>query len=624
MAIGGEGSGNRFRLRVLWMCRAALVVCLISRLIQFWSVFCIMKKPLKKMFPFLSWKSEVKKETVRKDLLAGLIGAVIVLPQGVAFATIAGLPPEYGLYSAIIPAIVAALWGSSWHLVSGPTTAISLVVFASLSPLAAAGSPEYVSLAITLSFLVGLIQLFMGWMQLGSLVNFISHTVVIGFTAGAGILIASNQVKNFFGIPVPQGSSFYETWEYFFSNLGAANGYVALIGIVTLLVGVLFKVRFRKIPYMIPAILVGSLLGFFLNQHFGQEVTGIRTIGSLPSSLPPFSLPRVDIETFGLLASSALAITLLALTEAVAIARAVGLKSGQHIEGNQEFIGQGLSNIAGSFFSAYPSSGSFNRSGLNFEAGAKTPLASVFASIFLAVIVLFVAPLAAYLPLAVMASVLFLVAWGLIDFHHMRSIVRASRSEGILLFVTFISTLFIELEFAVFIGILLSLALYLRRASHPAVLRYVPDPKHPKQKFSSSDTLLACPQLEIVRLDGALFFGSVEHVESELLRLEAEGKGRKFLLLVCTGISSIDLSGADMLMNKAKRLRKVGGDLYLSNVNPSVLNILENGGYLDVLGKANVFSSKHEALASIVRKKLDGDICGTCEIRIFHECPARV
>ncbi len=582
-----------------------------------------MEQRLSKIFPFLTWKSQVNRFSLRKDTLAGLVGAIIVLPQGVAFATIAGLPPEYGLYSAIVPAIIAALWGSSWHLVSGPTTAISLVVFASVSPMAAVGSAEYVGLAITLSFLVGAIQLIMGWMQLGSLVNFISHTVVIGFTAGAAILIASNQVKNFFGIAVPQGSSFSETWHYFFTNLASMNWYVVLVGAVTLVVGIAVKTWFRRIPYMIPAILAGSVLGFFLNEHYGAAMTGIRTVGSIPATLPPVSLPELDLETVGMLSSSALAITLLALTEAVAIARAVGLKSGQHIDGNQEFIGQGASNVIGSFFSAYPSSGSFNRSGLNFEAGAKTPLASVFASVFLAVIVLFVAPLAAFLPLAVMAAVLFLVAWGLVDFHHIRSIVKASRSESALLLVTFVSTLLIELEFAIFIGILLSLALYLRRAARPAVVRYVPDPEHPKRKFSVVENLPLCPQLETVRIDGSLFFGSVEHVESEFLRLESAGKGRKFLLLVCTGISHIDLAGADMLVHRAERLRRAGGDLFLSNVNPVVLEVLESGGYVDVLGKENIFTSKSEALAAIVKKKLSHEICASCTARIFHECPER-
>lgn len=575
-------------------------------------------------FPFLKWRHQVTELTLRKDVLAGIIGAIIVLPQGVAFATIAGLPPEYGLYSAIVPAIVAALFGSSWHLVSGPTTAISLVVFASISPLAQVGSHDYVSLAITLSLLVGAIQLLMGWMKLGSLVNFISHTVVIGFTGGAGILIASNQVKNFFGIAVPQGSSFSETWGYFFRHLGAVNGYVFLVAVSTLVVGIIVKKWFRKIPYMIPAILVGSLFGYFLNEYYGVAVTGIRTVGSLPAILPPISLPKFDLQTIRLLSSSALAITLLALTEAVAIARAVGLKSGQHVDGNQEFIGQGVSNIIGSFFSAYPSSGSFNRSGLNFEAGASTPLASVFASVFLAVIVLFVAPLAAYLPLAVMASVLFLVAWGLIDFHHIRGIVHASRSEATLLLVTFVSTLFIELEFAVFIGILLSLALYLRRAAHPAVVRYVPNPEHPNRKFEASTIHPTCPQLETVRIDGSLFFGSVEHIESEFLRMEAEGAGRQYLLLVCAGISHIDLAGADMLVHWAEHLRKSGGDLFLVKVNESVMDVLESGGYVDMLGKRNIFVSKNEALAAIVRQRLDAGVCATCTARIFHECPGKI
>lgn len=580
-----------------------------------------MQHNLRRFFPFFVWRDRVTPETLKRDTLAGLIGALIVLPQGVAFATIAGLPPEYGLYSAIVPAIMAALWGSSWHLVSGPTTAISLVVFASLSPLAEPGSQQYVTLAITLSLLVGIIQLGMGWMRLGSLVNFISHTVVIGFTAGAGILIASNQLKNFFGIMLPQGSSFIETWIGFFSQLGTINWYVTAVGIVTLFTGIAVRRWFKKVPYMIPALLVGSLFGLFLNAQFGVAVTGIRTIGAIPATLPPFSWPSLDLDTIGLLASSALAITLLALTEAVAIARAIALRSEQTIDGNQEFIGQGVSNIAGSFFSAYPASGSFNRSGLNYEAGAQTPLSSVAASVFLAVIVVFVAPLATYLPLPVMAAILFLVAWGLVDFSHIRGIIKASHSETGLLVVTFLSTLLIELEFAIFVGILISLALYLRKAARPLVTRYLPDPMHPKRRFSGRRSLPTCPQLETVRIDGALFFGSTEHVEHRFRALEQEGPSRQHVLLICTGISFIDLAGADMLIILAKRLRRRGGDLFLSNVNDKVLSVLERGGYLDTLGRDHVFVSKNEALVAIVEKSLDPAVCTPCTARIFHECP---
>lgn len=574
------------------------------------------------VFPFLEWKKKVTKETLRKDSIAGFIGAFAVLPQAVAFATIAGLPPQYGIYAAIVPAIIAALFGSSKHLVSGPTTAISLVVFASLVPHATPGTNEFISLAITLSFLVGAIQLVMGWMRLGSLLNFISHTVIVGFTAGAAILIASSQLKNFLGIAVPQGSSFYETLGAILSHINEANPYIVLVAMTTLLTGILFRRYFKKIPYMLPAILAGSLLGFALNHFLTPAVTGLQTIGAIPASLPPLSLPNLDLKTISLLASSAFAVTLLALTEAAAIAHAIALRSGDRINTNREFIGQGLSNVFGSFFSAYPASGSFNRSGLNYEAGAQTPLASVFAALALIVIVLFVSPLAAYLPLAVMAAILFLVAWGLIDFHHIHGIWRASYREFALLLVTFLSTLFIELEFAIFIGTFFSIALYLHRSSSPAVLTYLPDPLHNQPRFSTNIQGPRCPQLSVVRIEGALFFGSVNDVETKLHHIKEKHPQEKYLLAVLDSVPVIDLAGLDMFVREKELRQKQGGDLFLTNLSSKTREAFERSGHMDKIGRENIFVSKNEALKKII-PLLDKDICSTCPARIFRECPKK-
>ena len=420
------------------------------------------------LFPFLRWCGRVNRGTLKVDFLAGLTGAVVVLPQGVAFATIAGMPPEYGLYAGIVPAIVAALWGSSWHLVSGPTTAASIVVYSGLSVLAEPGSADYVRLALTLTLMVGVLELAMGIARLGSLVNFISHSVVVGFTAGAAFLIAANQFKNFFGIEIPRGLHFHEMLGTLLLNLEHLNPLVTGVGVATLALGLAVRHWFPRFPYMIAAMVGGSLIAFALNQVLGVDHTGIRTVGALPSGLPPLSMPDFSLGTIRQLAPVVLATTLFALTEAVSIARSIGARTHQHIDGNQEFIGQGLSNIAGSFFSGYVATGSFNRSGLNFQAGAKTPLAAVSAGVLLAGVVVLVAPLAAYLPNAAMAAILFLVAWGLIDFHAIRNILRTSRSETGVLAVTFFSTLFLELEFAIMAGVLLSLGLYLNRTSRPS------------------------------------------------------------------------------------------------------------------------------------------------------------
>jgi SulP family sulfate permease len=569
-------------------------------------------------FPFLLWWPRVDRGALRGDLTAGLTGAIVVLPQGVAFATIAGLPPEYGLYSAMVPAVIAALFGSSWHLVSGPTTAISIVVFGMVSPLAEPGSPDYISLVLTLTFLVGVIQLAMGLGRLGTLVNFISHTVVIAFTAGAAILIAASQLKNFFGVPIPRGASFLQTIQALVAQIGEINPYVTTVGAITLLAGLVARRWVPRFPYMIVAMLVGSIAGVVLNRLLGPAVTGIHTVGALPGGLPPLSYPVLSLDVVKQLGGSAFAVTMLALTEAVSIARAIAVRSEQRIDGNQEFIGQGLSNVLGSFFSSYASSGSFNRSGLNYEAGARTPLAAAFASGFLALVLLLVAPLAAYLPVAAMAGILFLVAWGLIDFHHIHTIVRASRSETAILAVTFFSTLFLELEFAIYAGVILSLVVYLNRTSRPPVHALVPEGIDPGRSFAAGRGL-ECSQIKIVQVHGSLFFGAIDHVQQQLQAIDGANPLQKHVLVVADGINFADIAGAEMLSREARRRQKMGGGLYLIGVKDRTLEALRKGACLEVIGEENIFDSEARAIERI-RAGLDKDVCKRCERRVFDAC----
>ena len=311
----------------------------------------------------------VDRRSLRADALAGLTGTIILVPQAVAYASIAGLPPEYGLYTAIIPVIVSALFGSSLHLVSGPTAALSIVIFATLSPLAEPGSAAYIQLALTLTLMSGVLMLLMGLARLGFLVNFISHSVVLGFTAGAAVLIAASQLKNFFGVSVAASASFVETLSRFAHELSHTNLFVLSVGCVTLLAGIATRRYLPKVPHMISAMLIGSLFAALLESVFGSRAS-IATVAAIPRNLPPLSLPALSAHALHNLPAIALALTMLSLTEAIAIARAIALKSGQRIDSNQEFIGQGLGNIFGSFASGYVSSGSFTRSGVNYSAGA--------------------------------------------------------------------------------------------------------------------------------------------------------------------------------------------------------------------------------------------------------------
>lgn len=572
---------------------------------------------LRRLLPFFLWLPRVNRNSFKADLIAALTGAIVVLPQGVAFATIAGMPPEYGLYAGMVPAIIAALFGSSWHLVSGPTTAASIVLFSSLSTMAEPGSAQYVQLALTLTLMVGAIQLFMGVARLGTLVNFISHSVVVGFTAGAAVLIAASQLKNFFGVTLPRGVGPVETVHSLLLHANDINVYAATVGVGTLLAGILLKRYFPRFPYMIGALLFGSLVSVVLN----APAHGIATVGALPSQLPPLSMPSFNLETFRELAPTALAVTLFALTEAVSIARSIAIRAGQHIDGNQEFIGQGLSNIVGGFFSGYVATGSFNRSGLNYEAGAKTPLAAIMAGGFLMGIVLLVAPLAAYLPNAAMAGVLLLVAYGLIDGHHIRKILKASRTEATVMSVTFFSALFLDLEFAILLGVGLSLIAYLNRTSRPNLAERAPDPSLPKRRFNDASHLPQCPQLRMVRIDGSLFFGAVSHVAERLRNLEKKDRTPRDLAIIGSSMNFIDVAGAELLAQEAHRMRRGGRRLYLFRIKPGVKKFLERGGYLSEIGEENVFESKGTGLTTVV-ERMDTNRCATCTARIFTECPA--
>ena len=575
---------------------------------------------LARFLPFLQWWPRVNRVTWRADLIAGLTGAVIVLPQGVAFATIAGLPPEYGLYAAIVPAIMAALFGSSWHLVSGPTTAISIVIYSTMSTLAEPGTRAYIDLVLMATFLTGVFQLAMGIGRMGVLVNFISHTVVVGFTAGAGLLIAGSQLQHFFGIPMERGLSFAESLYAFFSHLYAIDWYVTAVGGFTLLVGVLVKRHYARFPYMIIAMIAGSVFALLLDLVPGlKESVAIPTITALPAALPQFSSPPFSLEALRKTESIAVAITMLGLTEEVSIGRDIAMRSEQRIDGNQEFIGQGLSNVIGSFFSAYASSGSFNRSALNYEAGAKTPLASIVAAFALMVILLVVAPLARYLPIPAMAGILFLIAWGLIDLKAMRNIMRTSRSETAVLAITLVATLTAQLEFAIYIGVLLSLMLYLKRTSRPRIIDVKPDPAEHTYLLATTTGLPDCPQMKILRIRGSIFFGAVDHVQAVLQSVDTVNPDQKHLLLEMTGVNFIDIAGAEMLANEAKRRRRLGGGLYLYRANDDVLALLERGGYLADIGKENIFSVRSRAVGFIY-PNLDTEICRNCERQIFREC----
>ena len=408
-----------------------------------------------RFFPFLSWLPLLKNQaTLRTDILAGLTGAIVVLPQGVAFATLAGMPPAYGLYSAMIPCVIAALFGSSRVMVTGPANAISLTVLAIMAPLAVPESARYVQLVITLAFMVGVWQILLALARAGKLIDYVSHTVIVGFTAGAAVLIVNSQLRNFFGVDITRGASVAHTVIEFIAQISQVQGVTLIIGCITLVTALIWQPLNRIVPAMLVSVVAGSIVAVFAK--WVDPTLIIKTVDALPGALPPLSMPDLSIDTLRVLLIPSIAMTLLALAEAVSIAQAMAKRRQEKLDGNQEFLGQGLANVIGSFFSSYPASGSFNRSGVNVAAGALTPFSAIMASVFLVAILFFVAPLAQYLPLAAVAAILFLVAWNLIDRREIRYLL-SDRFERITLIATFVATVMMALEWAILFGVAVSL-----------------------------------------------------------------------------------------------------------------------------------------------------------------------
>ena len=573
---------------------------------------------LVKIFPFILWFRLTTIETIKADFFAGLTGAIIVLPQSVAFATIAGMPPEYGLYAAMVVPIIAALFGSSFHLISGPTTAISIVVFAAVSKYAAPGSEEFVALALTLTFLAGVYQLVFGLAKFGLLVNFVSHNVVIGFTAGAAILIASSQIPYILGIHIPRGEGFINTWIDLYSGVGEFNIYLLIVGLGTLVSAIIIKLIRPKFPYLLIGMFVGGFLAFYLSSF----TDSIETVGVMTAYFPPLSSPNFSLNSLKSLAPEAFAIALLGLIEASSIGRSIATKSNQRINPSQEFIGQGTSNIVGSFFSGYASSGSFTRTGVNFESGARTPLSAILAALFLMVIVLLVGPLISYLPYAAMAGIILIVAYNLIDFQSIKKTFTYSKSESVIFTATFLSTLLFELEFAIYLGVLLSLMLFIAKTSAPEVhtLAFGSPPGEDIRKLQSirKTPLVQCPQLKIIRIDMSIYFGSINHIQKQISRI-VDNQRIYHILIVASGVNFIDLAGIEGLLIEHRRLKALNGDLYLVDVKSSTYEFMEKVNFVNEIGRENFFESKEEAI-HIVFDRLDRSKCEKCQALVFKEC----
>ena len=553
-------------------------------------------------------------KNLRPDFIAGLTVAVVLLPQAIAYALIADLPPQDGLYTAIVGAIVAALWGSSNHLQTGPTNAISLLVLSSLLATATIGTMESLILVGFMAIMVGLFQLVMGLVRLGVLVNFVSHSVIVGFSAGAGILIAIKQIPHLFGLSYPS-HGMLETVRGFIENLPEAHLPSAILGFSTILLIVVL----RRIKPSLPGPLIGMVAASAVVWILGLDQQGVIVIGDIPRSLPPLTrFQLLDPVLIGQLATGALAVAAIGLVEAISIARTVASQSGQRLDSNQEFVGQGLANIAAGFFSGYPGSGSFTRTAVNYDSGARTPMASLSSGVIVLIAMLAFAPLLAYVPRTALAGVLILTAISMVNREEISRIWNGARDDAIIMVVTFLGTLLLPLEFAVLVGILLSFAVFILRTSVPQVVPVLPDKKF--KHFSYQPDNPPCPQLEIKDILGDLYFGAVSHIEKAISQHLDKNPTQRYLLLRMHSVNHCDYSGIHALKTVVEIYREYGGDVFMVRVHEPVYDLMEKTGFSDFLG-ADHFLSEDNAISHIFQKILDPAVCiYECEVRAFLEC----
>jgi sulfate permease, SulP family len=519
-----------------------------------------------------------------------------------------------GLYTAIVAATVGALWGSSNQLQTGPTNTASILVLSTLIPFFKPGTPEFVTAAGLLAVMVGVFRLIMGLARLGMLVNFVSDSVIVGFTAGAGVLIVVGELRHLLRLDF-SATSVPETLQ----NVVLQAPKTHLLSLALGLVAIALILLLRWVAPKLPGVLFGMATTAAIVWFMSLDRQGVKILGRLPSSLPPLArLPLFDLGLIGQLSTGALAIAAIGLVEATAIARALAVQTGQRLDNNQEFVGQGLANIACGLFSGHPCSGSFNRSALNYKSGAQTPLASIFSGLFVLVGMLLLAPTAAYVPRAALAGVLILTAYGMIDGKEMVRIWRGARGDAYIMVVTLVGTLLLPLQFAVLTGILMSLAYYLLKTSAPRVQTVLPDATF--RHFVPHPNKLACPQLVIMDILGDLYFGAVSHIEEAVRRHRAAHPSQRFLLLRMQSVNYCDISGINMLQSVVRAFREQGGDVFFVRVHEPVLQLMQASRFYDQLG-ADHFLSEDGAIEYLFYKVLDPAVCiYESGARAFREC----
>lgn len=567
---------------------------------------------VRRFVPILDWLPRYAKADLPGDLIAGGIVAVMLVPQAMAYAMLAGLPPQIGLYASLLPLVAYGALGSSRALAVGPVAIASLMTASALGAIAEAGSADYVAAALVLAALSGLILLAMGIARLGVLVNFLSHPVISGFTSAAALVIAVSQLKHFLGIEVARGEGFAAAITGVARAIPQTNIATALLGAGAVAILVLSRRPLAKLlgglglsPAMIaPATKMGPLVAVFLTAlavwSLGlADAFGVDIVGTIPAGLPPVGVPRLDPALWAELFPAALLISAIGFLESVSVAKALASKRRQKIDADQELLALGTANLAASVTGGYPVAGGFGRSSVNFAAGANTPLASLITAALMALTLLLLTPLFFYLPRTVLAAIIIVAVLDLIDVRTFRDAWRYNKADAVSLAATFVSVLAAGVEAGIVFGLAVSIALYLWRTSRPhlAVVGRVGDTEHFRNV--RRHTVHTTPGVHVVRIDESLYFANAGYLEDQLLGAVADDKTIQHVVLVCSAVNFIDASALETLESTIIGLRDAGVTLHLAEVKGPVADRLQRTAFLDHLKPGSVFLSTHEAVRTL-------------------------
>lgn len=548
-----------------------------------------------KMFvPFRSWIGELHDPAIlRADIIAGITVALVLVPQSMAYAQLAGLPAYHGLYASFLPVMIAALFGSSRQLATGPVAIVSLMTASTLEPYIT--SPEmYIAYAMTLALLVGLLQVMLGLLRLGILVDFLSHPVVIGFTNAACIIIATSQLGKLLGVSAAKEEHHYEhVYNTVMLGIENAHGATILMSVLALSLMYGLKKYMPKIPGVLVAVVLTTLLSYFI----GYQEMGGRVVGRIPEGLPGFILPSFDMNVMGELIPAAVAISLIGFMEAISIAKVMAVRTRQRLDSNQELLGQGIGNITASMFQGYAVSGSFSRSAVNIAAGARTGFSSIVTGLVVALTLLFLTPLLFHLPQATLASVIIMAVVNLVKIEPVIHAWKVQKTDAVISVLVFALTLYLapHLETGLFVGVGLSIFIFLLRSMRP---RFVEISRHQDGTLRDAELyhLPVSEEISVFRFDMPLYFANAGYMEDRILESIAKKPKLRYVIIDMEAITMVDATGEEVLQGLTRRLRDIGVDLLIARTKKQVQSVFDDSGFTQLLGEGNFFRTRAEAI----------------------------